>query len=106
MIDIFLLVCLKTNVDCSEVGVSYANTLPHAWGVTTLYSNGMQHIEIDASLSNRPVIKAAVMLHEFTHVYLNDRGNTDAGHGIEFIEACNNLAKLSGLPRLACQESL
>ena len=106
MLDLFLLVCLKTNVDCSEVGVSYANTLPDAWGVTTMYSNGMQHIEIDPYLADKPRLKAAVMLHEFTHVYLNDQGKTDAGHGREFIAACNNLAKLSGLPRLACQEKM
>ena len=31
MLDLFLLVCLKTAVNCSEVGVAYANTLPKAW---------------------------------------------------------------------------
>ena len=106
MLDLFLLVCLKTAVNCSEVGVAYANTLPKAWGVTTMYSNGMQKIEIDPYLADKPRMKAAVMLHEFTHVYLNDQGKTDAGHGKEFIKACLHLAKLSGMPHLACQKTL
>jgi len=106
MLDIFLAVCLKTDIDCYEVGVSYRNLMPQAWGVTTMYSNGMQHIELDPILAGNPHLKSAVILHEFTHVYLNAQGKTDAGHGREFVMTCIKLAKLSGLPRLACQEKL
>jgi len=85
---------------------SELNLMPQAWGVTTMYSNGMQHIELDPILAGNPHLKSAVILHEFTHVYLNAQGKTDAGHGREFVMTCIKLAKLSGLPRLACQEKL
>jgi len=106
MIALFLAVCMHTQADCNEVGISYAYTLPDAWGITTLYEDGHMHVQIDRLLHDKPELKAAVILHEVTHVSLLAEGYTGDPHGAAFITRCRLLSLKSGLPDLACRKSL
>ncbi len=106
MIALFLAVCMHTQADCNEVGITYGFTLPDAWGVTTFYHDGHMHVQIDRLLHDKPHLKAAVILHEVTHVALLAEGYKGDPHGEAFISKCFELSIKSGLPNLACRKTL
>lgn len=95
LIELFLAVCLHTELPCEDINVGWGKTPKGSEAAAIMYSSGRMEILFNPQIKNKPSRHMRTMIHEVAHlvVYqLEDRPKPYTGHGYIFKTECIKLS--------------
>lgn len=100
MLDIFLMVCALTALDCDSVHVRYGNTGGFDnIAIAGIDRRGEYHVVVNRTSVRREStnFKRQLMVHEIAHLLVYEEDPTNTTHNEAFQKKCRELADKAGL---------